>query len=62
VTSDHTHTIHLFASVGRSEQVHHIGEVEIDSSLSGDDLAAAFESAFKVLASATPAAVEVTNV
>lgn len=54
MTTGHTHTIHLFASVGRSEQIHHIGEVDIDSSLSGDDLAAAFESAFNVLESAAP--------
>ena len=61
MTTSHTHTIHLFASVGRNEQIHHIGDVDIDSSLSGDDLADAFESAFNVLESAAPGDVGVPN-
>lgn len=61
MTTSHTHTIHLFASVGRNEQIHHIGDVDIDSSLSGDDLADALESAFNVLESAAPGNVGVPN-
>lgn len=58
MSTEHTHTVHLFASIGRGEEVHHIGDVEIDARLTGDDLAAAFVSAFEVLAAAAPVVVD----